>query len=114
VADAERIICASGELAEAGTGVRFEVIRQGVMEPAFVVRFGGQPRAYLNRCAHVPAEMDWQPGEFFDFTRTLLICSMHGAQYFPESGRCYTGPCRNGGLVPLKVIERDGKIILQE
>ncbi|HXC38324.1 MAG TPA: Rieske 2Fe-2S domain-containing protein [Burkholderiales bacterium] len=114
MAEAERVICASAELEEAGTGVRFEVTRHGAVEPAFVVRYGGLPRAYLNRCAHVPTELDWQPGEFFDMTKTLLICSMHGAQYYPENGRCYLGPCRNGGLVPLQVVERDGNIILQE
>ena len=26
----------------------------------------GVVRAYLNRCAHVPVELDWVEGEFFD------------------------------------------------
>ena len=31
---------------------------------AFALRFDGRVVAYLNRCAHVPTEMDWQPGQF--------------------------------------------------
>jgi nitrite reductase/ring-hydroxylating ferredoxin subunit len=37
------------------------VRRHGKDEPAFVIRHRGHPHAYLNRCAHVPMEMDW-PG----------------------------------------------------
>jgi hypothetical protein len=37
--------------------------------PVVVLRFEGRPRAYLNRCLHVPTEMDWQPGEFLDSER---------------------------------------------
>lgn len=114
MADAERVICSGGELLDSGAGVRFELKRHGHTEPAFAIRFGGVVRAYLNRCAHVPRELDWQPGQFFDSEGTLLICSMHGALYHPESGKCYMGPCRNGGLVALNVIERDGKVILLE
>ena len=53
-----RLICAAAELQERGRGVRFTVERYGRQEPAFVVRYDGQVRAYLNRCAHVPMELD--------------------------------------------------------
>lgn len=114
MADAERVICASADLREVGAGVRFEVRRFGRTEPAFVVRFKGIARAYLNRCVHAPSELDSQPGQFFDSEGVLLICSMHGAAYYPDTGRCRMGPCRSGGLVALPVVERDGKIILME
>jgi hypothetical protein len=38
---------------------------------AFALRFDGRVVAYLNRCAHVPTEMDWQPGEFLDMPTAL-------------------------------------------
>ena len=110
-----RLICASGDLADGGRGVRFTLQRAGVEEPAFVVRFAGIPRAYLNRCAHTPIELDWNAGEFFDDSRLYLICAMHGALYAPETGRCLGGRCRgHGGLIPLMVEERDGGVYLVE
>jgi nitrite reductase/ring-hydroxylating ferredoxin subunit len=107
-----RPICASDELLDGGRGVRFMVDRHGVSQPAFVVRFGGRVHAYLNRCAHVPVEMDWQPGEFFDHSRLYLVCATHGALYAPESGRCLGGRCDGKGLVALAVIEHDGQVFL--
>jgi nitrite reductase/ring-hydroxylating ferredoxin subunit len=108
----ERVICPSAALAEAGDGVRFEVERGGETLPAFVVRYGGAARAYLNRCAHVPMELDWMPGKFFDLSETLLVCSTHGATYDPATGCCTGGPCRGAHLTPLSVFERDGNVVL--
>ena len=68
MADGERLICASAELIDGGAAVRFSVERNGVAEPAFVVRFSGKVYAYFNRCAHVPVELDWQEGRFFDLS----------------------------------------------
>lgn len=114
MADSERIICASAELLDGGAAVRFNVERHGVVEPAFVVRYRGAVHAYLNRCAHVPIELDWQEGQFFDHSSLYLICSTHGALYSPESGQCLAGRCNGKGLTPLVVAERDGSIYLKE
>lgn len=114
MAEHERLICASAELAECGTGVRFHVSRDGEMLPAFVVRFDGVPRAYLNQCAHVGVELDWMEGEFFDSARRHLICATHGATYAPENGHCIAGPCKGARLVPLPVVEHDGQVRLIE
>jgi nitrite reductase/ring-hydroxylating ferredoxin subunit len=110
----ERMICGSAELGEQGRGVRFQVARDGKHEPAFVVRFEGLPRAFLNRCGHVPVELDWQEGEFFDDSRLYLICATHGALYHPASGECVGGRCAGRGLIPLPVVERDGHVYLME
>jgi nitrite reductase/ring-hydroxylating ferredoxin subunit len=110
MAQAPRLICASAALEEGGRGVRFEVEIDGARVPAFVVRWRGVPRAYLNRCAHVPTQLDWQDGQFFDMQGLYLMCSTHGAIYDPASGLCTGGPCRGRSLVPLSVVEADGQI----
>lgn len=101
-------------MVDGGEGVRFEVERYGVSEPAFVVRYRSKVYAYLNRCAHVPVEIDSVAGRFFDDSGLYLICALHGALYAPESGRCLAGRCRGRGLVALPVTERDECIFLIE
>jgi len=107
-------VCASASLVDGGDGVLFTVERYGKSEPAFVIRHEGAAHAYLNRCGHIPVELDWQPGKFFDDSGLYLICSTHGAMYSPQSGRCLGGRCNGKGLIPLGVIERDGHIYLKE
>ena len=110
----ERLICDASDLAEQGRGVRFELTRLGKAQPAFVVRFDGEPRAFLNQCGHVPVELDWQEGAFFDDSRLYLICATHGALYPPASGQCVGGRCAGRGLIPVPVVERDGHVYLLE
>lgn len=114
MAGGERLICASAALVDGGDGVRFEIEHRGAMAGAFVVRFHGTPRAFLNRCAHVPMELDWNAGKFFDLSRTALICSTHGAVYDPVSGVCIAGPCRGKRLEAIAIAERDGGIYVLE
>lgn len=106
------MICRSDEVLEGGDGIRFTVQVCGEAVAAFLVRYGGRVYAYRNSCAHVPVELDWQPGRFFDTGGTYLICATHGALYEPESGYCVAGPCRGRRLVPVAVEERDGGVFL--
>ena len=76
----------------------------------FALRFDGQVVAYLNRCLHVPTEMDWQHGEFLDGDKQFIMCSIHGAAYEPLSGRCIGGPCGRGTLTVLDVREDAGQV----
>jgi nitrite reductase/ring-hydroxylating ferredoxin subunit len=101
---------AGAEVAERGRAWVWDVLEFGRPARAFVLRFDGVPRAYLTRCAHVPAEMDWQPGDFLDADRRWIVCSIHGAHYEPASGRCAGGPCGRGRLTPLTVHERAGQL----
>jgi nitrite reductase/ring-hydroxylating ferredoxin subunit len=103
-------ICDSESLDEGGKGIRFPVTVDGDDLTAFVVRFGLEPRAYLNRCAHLPMELDWTEGEFFESSGLYLMCATHGALYEPDTGHCAGGPCRGGRLHAINVIERDKKI----
>jgi nitrite reductase/ring-hydroxylating ferredoxin subunit len=105
-----RLICASEALRDSGAAVRFQVEYFGEPAPAFAVRFGGRVHAYLNRCGHMPMELDWRPGEVFDAEGRDLICSTHGATYAAASGQCLGGPCGGTPLVHLKVEERAGNV----
>lgn len=109
----ERLICDSSALADSGLAVRFFVEYFGEQAPAFVVRFRGGVHGYLNRCGHLPMELDWREGEVFDADGRELICSTHGATYAPDSGKCLGGPCGGTPLVPLRLEERDGKVFLK-
>jgi nitrite reductase/ring-hydroxylating ferredoxin subunit len=103
-------LCASTALAERGRALVFDVLQYGRPERAFALRFDGRVRAYLNRCVHVPAEMDWQPGEFLDSDRRFILCATHGAAYEPSDGRCVGGPCGRGRLTVVEVDECDGQV----
>jgi nitrite reductase/ring-hydroxylating ferredoxin subunit len=104
-------LCDSGDLRDGSRGVRFEVTFRSERVPAFAVRHQGVVVAYLNRCAHVSMELDWQPGDFFEPDGEFLICSTHGALYDPATGACRGGACSGrGNLRALTVLERDGSV----
>jgi nitrite reductase/ring-hydroxylating ferredoxin subunit len=113
MAQTARLICASAELADGGKGIRFEIPAESGLQSAFVVRHDGQVYGYLNRCAHIGVELDWQPGEFFENSGLYLVCATHGATYLPDSGMCIAGPCRGSGLTQLDVFEQDGGVYLK-
>jgi nitrite reductase/ring-hydroxylating ferredoxin subunit len=106
-------ICASSDLVNGGLGIRFDLENgaQGKL-PAFAIRHGGKVSAFLNQCAHVPVELDWQPGVFFDDEGEFLVCATHGASYRPADGRCAGGPCRGRGLQPVPCFEADGSVFV--
>jgi nitrite reductase/ring-hydroxylating ferredoxin subunit len=106
----EQHLCASIELEERGKAMVFDVMLWRQPARAFALRFDGRAVAYMNRCAHVPTELDWQPGEFLDQDKRWIICSIHGATYEPADGYCIAGPCRGERLMALDVIERDGQV----
>jgi nitrite reductase/ring-hydroxylating ferredoxin subunit len=102
-------LCNSSDLVDQGSAVRFDVLYFSQSCAAFAVRYAGTVHAYLNRCSHVPMEMDYLPNQFFDSTGHWLMCATHGAMYSPQTGQCSLGPCR-GGLVKIKVTETDGVV----
>lgn len=109
-ADPPVFLCASADLAERGDAFLWDVLHFREPMRAFVLRIDGRVHAYLNRCAHVPVEMDWQPGRFLDSGREFILCSIHGAAYEPTTGHCIGGPCGRGRLTPLRVHEGDGGV----
>jgi nitrite reductase/ring-hydroxylating ferredoxin subunit len=105
-------VCQSAELVEGGDGIRFALPGKAALT-AFAIRSAGQAYAYINRCAHVPVELDWMPGKFFDEGKEYLVCATHGASYAPHSGQCVGGPCRDRGLQKLPLIESNGVITVE-
>lgn len=103
-------VCASAALEERGRAFVWDVLEYGRPARAFALRFDGRVVAYLNRCLHVPTEMDWTPGEFLDGDKRWILCSIHGAAYEPSNGRCVGGPCGRGRLAVVDVEERDGRV----
>jgi nitrite reductase/ring-hydroxylating ferredoxin subunit len=103
-------LCESADLIERGRAVGFHVVHFRQPARAFALRFDGAVVAYLNRCVHVPTEMDWQEGEFLDSEREFIICSIHGATYEPRSGRCAGGPCGRGSLTRVATRECEGRV----
>lgn len=102
-------LCRVGDLLDSADAVPFDVMYLGRTCRAFAIRYAGQSHAYVNQCAHVPMEMDYQPNKFFDSTGHWLICATHGALYHPASGACAGGPCR-GGLKKIALTESDGVV----
>jgi nitrite reductase/ring-hydroxylating ferredoxin subunit len=100
-------VCGSDELVDGGAGRRMAASFAGGDAVVFFVRYGGDAYGYLNRCAHVPMELDWVEGQFFEASGLYLMCATHGAIYTPDTGKCVGGPCRGGRLRALHVEERD-------
>jgi len=105
-----QFLCRSDELVERGEGVLFDLVLWRQPARGFALRIDGRVVAYINRCAHVPTELDWNPGQFLDAERTTIVCAVHGAQYSPSSGLCLGGPCGRGRLMPVEVREENGEV----
>jgi len=109
----ERVIGNGSELHDGGDGVRFAVRGATGELPAFAIRHRGAVHAYLNVCAHQHVELDWLPGVFFDDGGETIVCSLHGARYEPDSGRCVAGPCVGAALTRVPVhVRSDGAILV--
>lgn len=103
-------LCESAAIVNGGDAYLFDVQWYGEIRSAFALRFRGEVHAYLNRCAHLPMEMDWQPGQFFDSSKRFILCATHGAAYEPDSGLCIAGPCNGAKLVKLEIKEAEGTV----
>lgn len=108
------VICNSDDLKSGGIGVKFNVTVGSQPVPAFVIRFEDSVYAYLNRCAHMMLELDWDDAEYFDTSGEYLICSNHGALFEPNTGVCVNGPCYGASLIAISVKEADSTVVLDD
>lgn len=77
--------------------------------PIFVVRQGKAYHAYLNRCPHQGARIDFQPGQFLDQGHRAqghraIVCGRHGALFDLATGHCFDGPCAGAALEKIEVL----------
>jgi len=74
----------------------------------FIVRRDNQYYAYINSCPHTGVNLNWQENQFMDIENYYIQCSIHGALFNVEDGRCVWGPCVNQSLssVPI-LVEKD-------
>jgi nitrite reductase/ring-hydroxylating ferredoxin subunit len=62
------------------------------------VKAGRSVAAFLNRCPHAGAPLDFGDGEFFTEDGRYLQCRTHGALFDPRNGSCVAGPCAGESL----------------
>jgi nitrite reductase/ring-hydroxylating ferredoxin subunit len=77
---------------KSGESMKFMLPIRGTDEECFLINFGGEFHAYVNRCRHVPMAMDWVDNQFFAEDGRYLMCQTHNAYYEPASGECIAGP----------------------
>ena len=75
-----------------GESMKFLLPIRGADEECFLINFGGELHAYVNRCRHVPMPMDWVDNQFFAEEGRYLMCQTHNAYYEPANGECIAGP----------------------
>jgi nitrite reductase/ring-hydroxylating ferredoxin subunit len=80
---------------------------------AFLLNYGGEYHAYVNRCRHVPMSLDWVENRFFTEDGRFVQCATHGAYYRPESGECVAGPPCGKTLVRVPLRVEDGTIVAE-
>jgi len=75
-----------------------------VLELLLVCYAENELAGYLNSCPHTGVNLNWQPDQCFDYTEQYLSCSVHGALFQPDNGKCVYGPCNGQSLTPVELI----------
>ena len=95
-----------------GESLKFMLPIRGADEECFLINFGGEFHAYVNRCRHVPMAMDWVDNQFFTEDGRYLMCQTHNACYEPANGECIAGPAAACGKFLYRVpTEIEGGVI---
>lgn len=103
-------LCASESL-EDGRHLKLDILFEGSPQSMILLRFKGQPYAYLNRCVHMPKALDCLAETIFDETAQRLRCSMHGIVYEPTTGTSLSVICEGKQLVAIEISESEGGIV---
>jgi len=72
----------------------------------------GEPRAYLNRCRHLPVPIDGGSKQYLTKGGEYLLCGTHGALFRRDDGMCIAGPCLNLALERVTLVEESGLLYL--
>lgn len=101
------------ELAEVEDGAARGFELPGYHLDGFLVRRGDRVYAYVNVCPHAANPLNWKPDAFLTKNRELIMCSVHGAIFEIEDGRCIGGPCVGKYLQALDAEVVDGRIVVR-
>lgn len=106
-------ICDLQNLTE-GSCKEFILKKESCEKDAFLIFFEQRCYAYENSCPHTGVNLNWQEEQFFSLDGLLLQCSLHGALFKPDSGKCIRGPCQGDNLKPVNLIIEDGIVYTAE
>lgn len=106
-------LCRLDALRERAT-LSFSIAGESGELEGFVVMQGEWVYAYLNRCPHSGAPLNWSPDVFLSPEGTHIQCSLHGALFQIDDGLCVFGPCSGESLMPLPVAVEQGAVVLLE
>lgn len=103
-------VCARGELV--GNVVKAVQLPRGSdgrpREALVLLGSDGEPRAYLNRCRHLPVPIDGGSKQYLTRDGEHLLCGTHGALYRRDDGVCIAGPCQKLALEKIPIVEENG------
>lgn len=106
-------VCARGELAfETVRAVELPRVDRCPREALVLLGHDGEPRAYLNRCRHLPIPIDGGSKQYLTHGGEYLLCGTHGALFRRDDGMCIAGPCLDLPLEALELVEEDGQLYL--
>lgn len=107
-----RVVARTDELAP-GQTKKFLIDCDGEEVEAFLLNYGGELHAYVNRCRHVPMGLDWVENQFFTEDGRFVQCATHGAYYRPETGECVAGPPCGRSLLRVPLHIEDGGVVAE-
>lgn len=100
-------LCSISDIEDPGS-MGFELTLNNEKVALFVVHKDAEFHAFINRCPHTGANLEWQEHQFLDLDKMFIQCSNHDALFEIDSGRCIAGPCVDESLDALElVIEND-------
>ena len=108
-----RVLCRFDALEDPGSAAFVVDGPQGPLS-LMVVRSGPLLRGYVNACPHIGVPLDWVPGRFLDREKRVILCSAHGASFRLDDGFCIGGPCAGKSLNPVRLVLKDGSVVLLE
>ena len=79
---------------------------------ALVLRTNKGVYGWLNACPHDGRRLCQDPAYLLKRKTGLIQCMHHQATFDPESGICDDGPCLGEKLREVKIIEKDGQIVV--
>jgi nitrite reductase/ring-hydroxylating ferredoxin subunit len=82
-------------------------------QQGFLVAINGTGYAYLNRCPHTGAPLNWMPDQFLNYENDMIQCALHGALFRIEDGYCLYGPCQGESLRSLPLQQEGAEVVIE-